>query len=53
MSYLLGVNAPGFYFHKPGPCHEARNCNGFLTKWFFNVADKKVHWLNILFLIRG
>jgi hypothetical protein len=24
-----------------------------LNKCFFNVADKKVHWLNILFLIHG
>jgi hypothetical protein len=29
VSYLLGVDAPGFQFHQPGPCHGARYCNCF------------------------
>jgi hypothetical protein len=50
---FVGVDAPVFHFHQPGPCHE-RYCNCFVNKCFlFNVADKKVHWLNILFLIHG
>jgi hypothetical protein len=41
-----------FSFISLAPAMEQGIVTAF-KQMFFNIADKKVHWLNILFLIHG
>jgi hypothetical protein len=42
-----------FSFISLAPAMEQGIVTAFKQMFFFNIADKKVHWLNILFLIHG
>ena len=44
--FYLGGDVPGFHFHQPGACHEARYCNCCLNKCLINVANNKIHWMD-------
>ena len=36
--FYLGGDVPGFHFHQPGACHEARYCNYCLNKCLFECC---------------